>query len=172
MEGSPSPYSIVGNVISNSKDEPTVNGAAVYPVAQVGTLLRGQKIVGPAAVAQLISKSQGLGLEMTPLRIENRTDREAEMHSAEDDIFYILDGAATFHLGGTLQDTWEYSPGNTAGHKQRNATEYKVAAGDIVVVPRGTAHRITCPDGFVEVLVIKRLADQSSDLAPTPAGKN
>jgi quercetin dioxygenase-like cupin family protein len=126
-------------------------------VAQIGTLLRGQKFTGPAAVAALVNKSQGLGMEITPLRIENRTSADAEVHAAEEDIFYVLDGAAAFHLGGTLHDTWEYSPGNQAGHEQRDATEYVVGAGDVVVIPRGTVHRITCPDGFVEVLMIKRL---------------
>ena len=95
-------------------------------------------------------------LEITPTRVENRTSLDAEVHTSEDDIFYILDGKATFYLGGTLHDTWEYSPGNQAGHEQRGATETVVGPGDLVFVPRGTVHRFSCAGGFVELLMIKR----------------
>jgi quercetin dioxygenase-like cupin family protein len=148
----------MGHLLSNPKDGKTAGAGQVFPASQIGALFRAQIISGEAAASQLVDGSVLPGMQITPQRIENRTSTDAEVHQAEEDIFYILDGKATFHLGGTLHDTWTYSPGNQAGHEQRGATEYEVGPGDLVVIPRGTVHRITCPDGFVEVLVIKRLA--------------
>jgi mannose-6-phosphate isomerase-like protein (cupin superfamily) len=149
-------YGLMGHLISNPKNNTLAGSEQVFPMSQIGAILRAQIISGPAAAPALIDASAGGGLQMTPQRIENRTSNDAEVHQDEDDIFYILDGGATFHLGGTLHDTWTYSPGNQAGHEQKGAREYVVGPGDVVFVPRGTVHRITCPDGFVEVLMIKR----------------
>ncbi len=150
-------YGLAGNVLSNPVDDKPDTAATVFPASQIGAILRAQVISGPGATASLVDSSAKLGLQITPQRIENRKSNDAEVHADEDDLFYVLDGTATFHLGGTLHDTWVYSPGNQAGHEQRDATEYVVGAGDLVVVPRGTVHRITCPNGFVEVLMLKRL---------------
>jgi len=149
-------YGLAGNVLSNPSDTDAGSAGSVFPVSQTGAILRAQIISGPGATASLVNLSGGRGLQITPLRVENRTNADAEVHANEDDIFYILDGKATFHLGGTLHDTWEYSPGNLAGHEQRGATETVVGPGDLVFVPPGTVHRLSCPDGFVEMLMIKR----------------
>lgn len=128
-----------------------------FPAAQIGTLLRAQQRTGSPAVAALLDGTQVKGVEVTPLRIENRTSPEGEVHDAADDFFYVTGGEAVFHLGGELVSPREYSPGNRAGKSVRgDVRDYRVGPGDLVVIPRGTVHRITCPDGFVEVLVIKR----------------
>lgn len=147
-------YGLAGNLLSNSTEAVACNGGEIFPVSQTGAILRAQVISGPGATASLVNIPGKL--RITPQRVENRTNADAEVHANEDDIFYILDGKATFHLGGTLHDTWEYSPGNQAGHEQRGATETVVGPGDLVFVPRGTVHRLSCPDGFVEMLMIKR----------------
>lgn len=147
-------YGLAGNVLSNPADTDPGNAGSVFPASQIGAILRAQVISGPGAAASLVNLHGKL--QITPSRVENRTNADAEVHSAEDDIFYILDGKATFYLGGTLHDTWEYSPGNQAGHEQRGATETVVGPGDLVFVPRGTVHRLSCPGGFVEMLMIKR----------------
>lgn len=148
-------FTAVGHVISLKDAE--VASEQLFSAAQIGTLLRAQQRTGSPAVAALIDTQQGEGLSITPLRIENRTSSEGELHDNEDDLFYILDGEATFHLGGELVQPREYGPGNRAGKSvSGDVRDYVVGAGDLVFIPRGTVHRITCPGGFVEVLVIKR----------------
>lgn len=138
-------------------EETTTAGEHLFTAAQIGTLLRAQQRVGPPAIASLIDNEQVEGLTITPLRIEDRDSPQGEVHDHADDLFYVVSGEATFHLGGELVDSWEYSPGNRAGQSVTGEVrDYPVGAGDLVVVPRGTVHRITCPGGFVEVLVIKR----------------
>lgn len=148
-------YGLAGNLLSNAAGGPVSNGSEVFPASQTGAIFRAQVISGVGAAASLVDLTEGKGLRITPARVENRTSLDAEVHTKEDDVFYILDGKATFFLGGTLHDTWEYSPGNQAGHEQRGATATVVGAGDLVFVPRGTVHRLSCPDGYVEMLMIK-----------------
>ncbi|MCC6423218.1 MAG: exo-alpha-sialidase [Phycisphaerales bacterium] len=153
-------YGLMGHLLNNPKDDKTAGAEQVFPASQIGAILRAQIISGPTVAPALIDSTVGNGMQITPQRIENRTSNDAEVHQNEDDIFYIIDGSATFHLGGTLHDTWTYSPGNQAGHEQKGAREYVVGPGDLVFVPRGTVHRITCPNGFVEVLMMKRAEKQ------------
>lgn len=124
----------MGHLISNPRNNTLAGLEQVFPMSQIGAILRAQIISGPAAAPALADASVGKGLQITPQRIENRTSNDAEVHQDEDDIFYIIDGSATFHLGGTLHDTWTYSPGNMAGHEQKGAREYVVGPGDVVFV--------------------------------------
>jgi mannose-6-phosphate isomerase-like protein (cupin superfamily) len=126
--------------------------------ARIGTLLRAQKRTGVAALAALVAPEESHGRAVTPLRIVNRTSLDAEVHDQEDDLFIVLDGEAIFHLGGELLNSYEYSPGNRAGtDTQGHVRAYRVGPGDLVYIPRGTVHRITCADGFVEVIVVKNI---------------
>lgn len=157
------PFCLAGAVIRGGEERAAMDVENVFTAAQIGMILRGQKRTGSPAVAQLLGKSAGLGLEITPLRIEGRDSPEAEVHACEDDLFYIIDGEATFHLGGRLSQPWTYSPGNRAGKEQLDAESYLVGPGDLVLVPRGVVHRITCPDGFVELLIIKRVDEMMAE---------
>lgn len=153
-EGWPS-FCLAGTLISGT--ERTVASEQIFTAAQVGTLLRAQQRTGSPAIASLIDDAQSKGLTITPLRIEGRDSLEGEVHDAADDIFIVLAGEGKFHLGGELVEPRTYSLGNRAGKAVTgDVRTYRVGAGDVVFVPRGTAHRITCPDGVLEVIVIKR----------------
>lgn len=130
----------------------------LFSAARIGTLLRAQKRTGTSAVSALLAPEESHGFIITPLRIENRTSLDAEVHEREDDLFIVIDGEAVFHLGGELVNAYEYGPGNRAGTGTvGDIRPYRVGPGDMVYVPRGTTHRITCVDGFVEVLVVKHV---------------
>ena len=146
----------VGTLLSGHK---TIQAEErVFSAAQIGTLLRAQKRTGSAALSALLAHDESHGLVITPLRIENRTSLEAEVHDKEDDLFIVIDGEAIFHLGGELLNAYVYSPGNRAGTGTEGVIRaYRVGPGDMVYVPRGTTHRITCVDGYIEVVVVKHV---------------
>lgn len=65
---------------------------------------------------------------------------EAEIHVSEEDIFYVLDGGATFVTGGELIEPRTVAPGEIRGSGIRGGTERRLARGDVITVPAGVPH--------------------------------
>jgi quercetin dioxygenase-like cupin family protein len=65
---------------------------------------------------------------------------QVEVHEKETDIFYVVDGEATFITGGTMIG------GKTTGLNQLRGTDiqggqtHRLSKGDVIVVPAGTPH--------------------------------
>lgn len=73
---------------------------------------------------------------------------EAEIHSSDADIFYVLEGTATFVTGGELLDPRAVAPSEIRGSGITGGTERKLARGDVITVPAGVAHwfkRVSAP---------------------------
>jgi quercetin dioxygenase-like cupin family protein len=66
-----------------------------------------------------------------------------EMHSHDTDIFYIVDGSATFVTGGTCSDLKEGKPGEFAGTAIVGGTPHHLVKGDIITIPAGIIHQYT-----------------------------
>ncbi len=64
----------------------------------------------------------------------------SEVHALDTDIFYILDGSATFVTDGELVDEETTAPHETRGSGIRGGVERKLEEGDLIVIPRGTPH--------------------------------
>ncbi len=65
---------------------------------------------------------------------------EAETHLTEADIFYVLDGQATFVTGGELVEPRNLTPSEIRGSAIRGGTERQLARGDVITVPAGVPH--------------------------------
>ena len=79
---------------------------------------------------------------------------EAEVHEHDTDIFYILEGTATFVTGGTVSEAKITGPGETRGKTITGGTARKLTKGDVIVVPAGVAHCFTeVPAPFVYYVV-------------------
>lgn len=63
-----------------------------------------------------------------------------EVHQTCDDLYFVRLGTARAKLDGTLIGVKEDPPGEIRGTGVRGAREFTVAPGDMVVVPRNTAH--------------------------------
>jgi quercetin dioxygenase-like cupin family protein len=68
---------------------------------------------------------------------------QAEIHDADTDIIYVLDGTATVVTGGRADDTREISPGERRGDAVAGGTPQRLAKGDVFVVPNGVPHQFT-----------------------------
>jgi len=64
----------------------------------------------------------------------------AEIHELDTDIIYVLDGAATFVIGGTAVDVKTTGPGELRGTAIRGGESRKLVKGDIIIVPTGVPH--------------------------------
>ena len=65
---------------------------------------------------------------------------EVEIHDHDLDIFYIVEGSATFITGGKAIEPRASGPGETRAKEIEGGTENKLAKGDIIVIPNGVPH--------------------------------
>jgi mannose-6-phosphate isomerase-like protein (cupin superfamily) len=63
-----------------------------------------------------------------------------EVHVKERDIFYVVDGEATFVAGGTLKDPRETRPNQMTGSGIDGAQTYHLTKGDVITIPAGVPH--------------------------------
>jgi mannose-6-phosphate isomerase-like protein (cupin superfamily) len=63
-----------------------------------------------------------------------------EVHETCDDLYFVRMGTARAQLDGTLIDGKEDPPGEIRGTGVHGAREAEIAPGDMVFIPRNTAH--------------------------------
>ena len=65
---------------------------------------------------------------------------KAEVHQIDTDIFYVLEGTATFVTGGKVPDLAVTAPHELRGSRIDGGEARTIGPGDVVVVPSGTPH--------------------------------
>ena len=65
---------------------------------------------------------------------------QAEVHTRDTDVVYVLDGQATFVTGGTVENPANTAPDEIRGSGIRGGETRELAAGDVIIVPNGTPH--------------------------------
>jgi mannose-6-phosphate isomerase-like protein (cupin superfamily) len=68
---------------------------------------------------------------------------QAEVHERDTDIIYVLDGTATLVTGGSAVGATTTAPDERRGASITGGTTRRLAKGDVIVVPHGTAHQFT-----------------------------
>ena len=68
---------------------------------------------------------------------------QAEVHERDTDIIYVLDGTATIVTGGSAVGATTTAPDERRGASITGGTTRRLAKGDVIVVPHGTAHQFT-----------------------------
>jgi glc operon protein GlcG len=83
---------------------------------------------------------------------------EAEVHEHETDVFYVLEGSATFVTGGSVVDPRIVAPGEIRGSAIRGGESRRLTAGDVVVIPRGVPHWFKESDNPFLYFVVKPIS--------------
>jgi glc operon protein GlcG len=65
---------------------------------------------------------------------------QAEVHTKDTDIIYVLSGSATFVIGGTVEEAKSVEPEEVRGRSIASGQTRTIRAGELVVVPNGTPH--------------------------------
>jgi mannose-6-phosphate isomerase-like protein (cupin superfamily) len=68
---------------------------------------------------------------------------QAEVHERDTDIIYVLDRTATLVTGGSAVSATTTAPDERRGASITGGTTRRLAKGDVIVVPHGTAHQFT-----------------------------
>ncbi len=89
----------------------------------------------------------------------------AALHYKVSEVYHVITGSATFVTGGTLVNakireagsmevSKEDGPGSSGSAIQGGVT-HQLKAGDVIVIPAGTAHWFSKIDGSIAYLVIR-----------------
>jgi len=129
--------------IENNPGGPTNIAATNAPAAQ--TAPAAATYIDAATVAAAFEK--GGVLSQTPgyKVMAGRRERpgRTEIHTYETDVFYIIDGTATFVTGGTCADAKIVSPGQLLGTTITGGETHHLKKGDVIIVPAGLPHQFT-----------------------------
>ena len=68
------------------------------------------------------------------------TPGQAEIHTRDTDIIYVIEGSATFVTGGTAVDAKTTAPDELRGSAIEGGETRRIAKGDVITVPAGTPH--------------------------------
>jgi mannose-6-phosphate isomerase-like protein (cupin superfamily) len=85
-------------------------------------------------------------LSLAPYRIalEYRTAvGPAAVHEKEAELFYVIEGTATFTTGGKLKEEKRANATNLTGSGVESGQSRTVAKGDFYIVPEGSPHQYT-----------------------------
>jgi mannose-6-phosphate isomerase-like protein (cupin superfamily) len=87
------------------------------------------------------------------VNIEYRTAvATSAVHEAEAELFYVIDGAGTFVIGGQLTESQRTNAQNLSGKAITGGTSQKVAKGDFMWVPAGSPHWFSAIDGTITLM--------------------
>lgn len=82
---------------------------------------------------------------------------QVEIHDKETDVFYIVDGSATFVTGGTMVGGKNTKPGQHLGTDIKGGQTHQLKKGDVMVIPAGTPHWFKEVPQSVSYYVVKVL---------------
>lgn len=65
---------------------------------------------------------------------------QAEIHTKDADIVYVLEGTATLVTGGTARNVKATAPDEMRGDSIQGGETRQLVKGDVVIIPAGTPH--------------------------------
>lgn len=108
-------------------ETPTASEALYLPAARVS-----------AAFVKGMPLLETMGYKIHASRRE--AQGQAEVHTRDTDIIYVLDGSVTFVTGGTVVDPKVVGQDEIRGARLEGGTLHALNKGDVIVVPAGTPH--------------------------------
>ena len=121
---------------------------------------------GSDPVTHIPAKDVSAAMEKTPapllqadnysvLAVRRTSAGQSEVHDKDTDVFYVVDGAATFTTGGNVVEGKTTAPGEIRGAGIRDGQSRRIAKGDILTIPKGTPHWFSAVEGSVTYFVVK-----------------
>ena len=80
---------------------------------------------------------------------------QSEVHADQTDIFYVVEGSATFVTGGTVTGGRTAGPGQILGTGIQGGRSHTLSKGDVIVIPKGTPHWFKEVPELVVYFVVK-----------------
>lgn len=78
-----------------------------------------------------------------------------ELHKRETDVFYVVDGSATFITGGTMLGVTKADTDEPRATSIDGGVSHDLSQGDVIVIPAGTPHWFKTVPTMIHYFVIK-----------------
>jgi glc operon protein GlcG len=128
-----------------------VTGAPMMKATNKPTFIDAQHVAAAFAKGQPLLETTGYKVHASR-RIE---PGQAEIHTLDTDVIYIVDGSATLVTGGKAVDAKEIAPNEIRGIKIEGGEAHQIAKGDMIVIPNGVPHQFTAVTGELHYFVCK-----------------
>ncbi|HTL66163.1 MAG TPA: cupin domain-containing protein [Lacunisphaera sp.] len=78
-----------------------------------------------------------------------------EVHALDTDVFYVVEGSATFVTGGTVTEPKNTEANEVRGKAIVGGVPHHLSQGDVIIVPKGVPHWFTEVNGPFLYFVVK-----------------
>ena len=116
------------------------------------------------APANEIGESEINLIERTPqhagILLRRTKPGNAEAHTTEADVWYVIDGGCVLTVGGSVVDGKEVQPGQIHGSGISGGTDYKLGKGDFMRIPPGVPHWVKKIEGGELVYIVVKYVDK------------
>lgn len=117
---------------------------SAFQLDNLGNSLAGQVAANGAAILDGIIDEEGY---FAGIVHREPNPGFSESHDDWADIYFVTSGNASLVVGGTIVDGEETEPGEIRGTMIEGGTLQRLAEGDVVHIPAGTAHHVRVEPG-------------------------
>lgn len=137
-------------------ENPTSSSAkdSSMQTAQVATFIDSKKVATAFAKGMPLLETAGYKVHASR-RVE---PGQAEIHTLDTDVIYVVDGSATLVTGGKAIDAREIAPNELRGTKIEGGQEHQITKGEVIIIPNGVPHQFTAVTGELHYFVCKPTA--------------
>ena len=140
--------------ISKSPSPNDVSGAPMMNATNNATFIDANRVAAGFAKGQPLLETAGYKVHASR-RIE---PGQAEIHTLDTDVVYVVDGSATLVTGGKALNAKEIAPNELRGTKIEGGEEQRITRGDVIIIPNGVPHQFTAVSGELHYFVCKPTA--------------
>ena len=137
-----------------------VTGAPMMKPAKDATFIDATRVAAAFAKGQPLLETPGYKVHASR-RVE---PGQAEIHTLDTDVIYVVDGSATLVTGGKAVDAKEIAPNEIRGTKIEGGEEHQISKGQVIVIPNGVPHQFTAVVGELHYFVCKPTASSETHL--------
>jgi quercetin dioxygenase-like cupin family protein len=128
--------------------------------AKTGNQESGVEYFDAARVEQAFSSGKtlingGEGRNYKVMGLRRHGPGVVEVHNTDTDIFYVIEGEATFVTGGTLTGGEHTAANEIRGGTLAGGEAHHLGKGDVIVIPKGVPHWFKEVSGSIEYFVVK-----------------
>src|ERR1051326_9005835 len=171
---------VSGAANANQDDEVALAGAAAFAVveraasgqpssekpgsttpATTATFIDAKNVTAAFAKGQPLLETAGYKVHASR-RVE---PGQAEIHTLDTDVIYVIAGSATLVTGGNAADAKEIAPNEIRGTKIEGGEEHQISKGQVIIIPNGVPHQFTAVTGELHYFVCKPTASAETHLS-------
>jgi uncharacterized protein GlcG (DUF336 family)/mannose-6-phosphate isomerase-like protein (cupin superfamily) len=137
-----------------------VTGAPMMKPAKDATFIDATRVAAAFAKGQPLLETAGYKVHAS----RRVAPGQAEIHTLDTDVIYVVDGSASLVTGGKAVDAKEIAPNEIRGTKIEGGEEHQITKGQVIVIPNGVPHQFTAVAGELHYFVCKPTASSETHL--------